>query len=108
MNLINEMNLTFLSKSMNENFARAAVSAFILLLDPMITELADIKTAVSEAVTNSIIHGYEMSGDLYANYDTWLYCENSADDDVPKSSYKGDYSPSCPWGAEGMNVHDFI
>ena len=50
----------------------------------------------------------EMSGDLYANYDTWLYCVNSADDDVPKSSYKGDYSPSCPWGAEGMNVHDFI
>lgn len=59
MNLINEMNLTFSSKSMNENFARAAVSAFVLPLDPTITELADIKTAVSEAVTNSIIHGYE-------------------------------------------------
>ena len=59
MNLINEMNLTFSSKSMNENFARAAVSAFVLPLDPTITELADIKTAVSEAVTKSIIHGYE-------------------------------------------------
>ncbi|MBQ3970365.1 MAG: anti-sigma F factor [Clostridia bacterium] len=59
MELINEMNLTFSSKSMNENFARAAVSAFVLPLDPTITELADIKTAVSEAVTNSIIHGYE-------------------------------------------------
>ena len=59
MNLINEMNLTFWSKSMNETFARAAVSAFILPLDPTITELADIKTAVSEAVTNAIIHGYE-------------------------------------------------
>ncbi len=59
MNLVNEMNLTFSSKSMNETFARAAVSAFVLPLDPTITELADIKTAVSEAVTNSIIHGYE-------------------------------------------------
>lgn len=59
MNLINEMNLTFSSRSMNENFARTAVSAFILPLDPTITELADIKTAVSEAVTNAVIHGYE-------------------------------------------------
>ena len=59
MDLINEMNLTFSSKSLNENFARAAVSAFVLPLDPTITELADIKTAVSEAVTNAIIHGYE-------------------------------------------------
>lgn len=64
MDLINEMNLTFSSKSMNENFARAAVSAFVLPLDPTITELADIKTAVSEAVTNSIIHGYEYGNGL--------------------------------------------
>ncbi len=64
MDLINEMNLTFSSKSMNENFARAAVSAFVLPLDPTITELADIKTAVSEAVTNSIIHGYEYGDGL--------------------------------------------
>lgn len=59
MDIINEMALTFSSKSANENFARAAVSAFLLPLDPTITELADIKTAVSEAVTNAIIHGYE-------------------------------------------------
>ena len=59
MELLNEMTLNFASKSMNENFARAAVSAFILPLDPTIGELADIKTAVSEAVTNAIIHGYE-------------------------------------------------
>ncbi len=59
MEVINEMVLTFSSKSMNETFARAAISAFILPLDPTINELADIKTAVSEAVTNSIIHGYE-------------------------------------------------
>lgn len=68
MDLINEMNLTFSSKSMNENFARAAVSAFVLPLDPTITELADIKTAVSEAVTNCIIHGYEYGdGQIYLN-----------------------------------------
>lgn len=55
----NEMKLEFLSKSSNEAFARVTVAAFAAQLDPTIEELADIKTAVSEAVTNSIIHGYE-------------------------------------------------
>ncbi len=55
----NEMKLEFLSKSNNEAFARIAVAAFSAQLDPTIEELADIKTAVSEAVTNCIIHGYE-------------------------------------------------
>ena len=55
----NEMKLEFLSKSSNESFARLAVAAFASQLDPTIEELADIKTAVSEAVTNCIIHGYE-------------------------------------------------
>mgnify|MGYP001624916257 CR=1 FL=1 len=55
----NEMNLEFLSRSKNEAFARITVAAFAAQLDPTIEELADIKTAVSEAVTNSIIHGYE-------------------------------------------------
>ena len=55
----NEMKLEFLSKSNNEAFARISVAAFVSQLDPTIEELADIKTAVSEAVTNSIIHGYE-------------------------------------------------
>ena len=55
----NEMKLEFISKSSNEAFARIAVAAFASQLDPTIEELADIKTAVSEAVTNSIIHGYE-------------------------------------------------
>ena len=55
----NEMKLEFLSKSANEAFARIAVAAFASQLDPTIEEIADIKTAVSEAVTNSIIHGYE-------------------------------------------------
>ena len=55
----NEMNLEFISKSNNEAFARITVAAFASSLDPTIEEIADIKTAVSEAVTNSIIHGYE-------------------------------------------------
>lgn len=55
----NEMKLQFLSKSANESFARITVAAFVSSLDPTIDELADIKTAVSEAVTNSIIHAYE-------------------------------------------------
>lgn len=55
----NEMKLEFLSKSNNEAFARITVAAFASQLDPTIEQLADIKTAVSEAVTNSIIHAYE-------------------------------------------------
>ena len=58
-NFDNEMKLEFISKSANEAFARIAVAAFASQLDPTIEELADIKTAVSEAVTNCIIHGYE-------------------------------------------------
>lgn len=57
----NEMNLEFISKSSNEAFARITVAAFASQLDPTIDEIADIKTAVSEAVTNCIIHGYEDS-----------------------------------------------
>ena len=55
----NEMTLELMSKSNNEAFARIAVAAFASSLDPTIEEIADIKTAVSEAVTNCIIHGYE-------------------------------------------------
>lgn len=55
----NEMKLEMKSKSSNEAFARVTVAAFASQLDPTFEELADIKTAVSEAVTNSIIHGYE-------------------------------------------------
>ena len=54
----NEMTLEFESKSQNESFARTVVAAFATQLDPTIEELADIKTAISEAVTNAIIHGY--------------------------------------------------
>ena len=58
-NFTNEMKIEFISKSSNEAFARIAVAAFASQLDPTIEELADIKTAVSEAVTNCIIHGYD-------------------------------------------------
>ena len=58
----NSIKVEFLAKSENESFARVAVAAFISQLDPTIEELTDIKTAVSEAVTNSIIHGYENNG----------------------------------------------
>ena len=54
----NEMKLSFWSYSSNEGFARAAVAAFVAQADPTIEELADLKTAVSEAVTNCIVHGY--------------------------------------------------
>ena len=55
---INEMRLVIPSRSANESFARSAVAAFIAQLDPAVDELADIRTAVSEAVTNCIVHAY--------------------------------------------------
>lgn len=55
----NKVSIEFVSKSQNEAFARVAVAAFVSQLDPTLEELSDVKTAVSEAVTNSIIHGYE-------------------------------------------------
>ncbi|MDI3311249.1 MAG: anti-sigma F factor [Thermoanaerobacterium sp.] len=63
MSYSNKMELKFLSKSQNESFARTVVAAFAAQLDPTVEEIADIKTAVSEAVTNSIIHGYESKID---------------------------------------------
>ena len=55
----NEMMITFDSRSSNESFARVAVAAFTTQLNPTLEEVADIKTAVSEAITNAIIHGYD-------------------------------------------------
>lgn len=70
----NEMKLEFMSKSENEAFARITVASFAAQLDPTIEEISDIKTAVSEAVTNCIIHGYEnkegiitINSKLFAN-----------------------------------------
>ncbi len=66
MECVNTMKMEILSKSSNEAFARASVAAFIAQLDPTIEEISDIKTSVSEAVTNSIVHGYENNiGKIY-------------------------------------------
>ena len=54
----NEMQIIFDSYSSNESFARVAVAAFMTSLNPTVEEVADVKTAVSEAVTNAVIHGY--------------------------------------------------
>ncbi len=72
METVNKMKITFLSVAENESFARVAVSAFAVQLNPTLDVLADIKTAVSEAVTNAIVHGYkdrmgmvEVAAELY-------------------------------------------
>ena len=66
MKTVNEMKLSFPGKSCNEAFARSAVAAFVMNLDPTVSELSDLKTAVSEAVTNCIVHGYRrQSGTVF-------------------------------------------
>ena len=63
MQYLNKVKLEFLSRSENEAFARTAVAAFAAQLDPTVEELTEIKTAVSEAVSNAIIHGYRGEND---------------------------------------------
>ncbi len=65
----NEMELVFDSRSVNEGFARVAVAAFLTQLNPTLEEVSDVKTAVSEAVTNAIIHGYEKEVEKI-----WIRC----------------------------------
>ena len=66
MNKINQMQIKFSAYSENESFARMAIAAFLMPLDPNVMEMEDVKTAVSEAVTNAIIHGYEeIPGQVY-------------------------------------------
>ena len=66
MKVKNELRMVFDSRSVNEGFARVAVSSFLCCIDPNIEELTDIKTAVSEAVTNAVVHGYrEKEGKIY-------------------------------------------
>ncbi|MBW9171051.1 anti-sigma F factor [Clostridium estertheticum] len=60
----NKIKIEFLSKSQNESFARVSIAAFASQLDPTIDEITDVKTAVSEAVTNAIIHGYESEEEM--------------------------------------------
>lgn len=72
MEKINEMHIKFLSKSSNESFARVIIAAFASQMDPTLEEITDIKTAVSEAVTNAIIHGYE-DGIGYVEMSAYIY-----------------------------------
>lgn len=69
----NRMEISFLSRAQNEAFARVAIAAFAVQLNPTLPEMADLKTAVSEAVTNAIVHGYRDQPDgevhLSAEYD---------------------------------------
>ena len=66
MEVINKFSINFLSRSANEGFARAVVASFVAQLDPTLEEINDIKTAVSEAVTNCIVHAYhEKIGKIY-------------------------------------------
>ena len=68
MQIKNSFSMIMLSKSSNESFARATVAAFAAQLDPTLEEISDIKTAVSEAVTNCIVHAYKNSiGKIYIN-----------------------------------------
>lgn len=86
----NEMSIRFDSYSANEAFARVAVAAFLADLDPTLDELADVKTAVSEAVTNSIIHGYENRiGKIY------LTCAKEKSRSRSKSSIMAKASRMC-------------
>ena len=87
----NEMKIEFDAISVNEGFARLAVAAFVSTMNPTMDELSDIKTAVSEAVTNAIIHGYEnvsgygKHGDVVPAYETihpgkvYMHCEINKD-----------------------------
>lgn len=66
MKTVNELKMTVDSKSVNESFSRVAIGAFCACLDPTVEELTDIRTAVSEAVTNAVVHGYrESMGKIY-------------------------------------------
>ena len=74
MELKNKIKLTFLSLSQNEAFARNVIACFALQLNPSVSQISDIKTAVSEAVTNAIVHGYpEEKGEII------LECEIDGD-----------------------------
>ncbi|GAA0402683.1 anti-sigma F factor [Paenibacillus motobuensis] len=71
-NSSNFMTLQFAAKSENESFARVTVAAFVSQLDPTMDEITDLKTVVSEAVTNSIIHGYEENSEGVVTISAWI------------------------------------
>ena len=93
-NLINELKCTFLSYSVNESLARSLASAFVCQANPTVAELADIKCAVSEAVTNASVHAYRNTiGDitmhlkLYSNREIYIMIRDGGCgiEDVPKA-----------------------
>ncbi|MBP3605521.1 MAG: anti-sigma F factor [Clostridia bacterium] len=71
----NEMKLRLVAKSENESVARSAVSAFVAVLNPTVEELGDIRLAVSEAVTNAIVHAYGGSGEGLVYISVRLYAD---------------------------------
>ena len=83
---MNKMKLEFSSKSDNESFARIVAAAFVMELDPTLEELSEIKTAISEAVTNAVIHGYNenengtviLEGELHNNNVTFTVTDNGS------------------------------
>ena len=106
-NIKNEMKIEFLSKSANEAFARISIAAFASQLDPTIEEIADIKTSVSEAVTNAIIHAYsnkdgvvKIKATLYEDEieievsDTGIGIENVEEAKAPLFTTKGNLERS--------------
>ncbi len=84
METVNEIKIILPSHSVNEGTARAAVSSFVIQSDPTVEELSDIRTAVSEAVTNAIVHGYrgtqgkiELTIKLLANREIYIKIKDS-------------------------------
>ncbi len=78
----NEMEIRFDSRSENEGFARVSVASFLTQLNPTVEEVADVKTAVSEAVTNAIIHGYEQRVEtvrIHCSIETQLFTVEISD-----------------------------
>ena len=77
MQVVNEMRLEFPAIPENEALARMVVSAFLVPLNPTIEQMADVKTAVSEAVTNAIVHGYRSDGEKFVTLSETMYSDGT-------------------------------
>lgn len=93
----NEMRLEFDSRSCNEGFARVTVAAFMTQMNPTVEEVADVKTAVSEAVTNAIIHGYEGRVEKVV-----IHCVVSGQELLVEVIDKGKGIPNVPLAMEPL------
>ena len=112
MKTVNEMKLCVPSKSCNEAFARCVVSAFVMSLDPTVNELSDLKTAVSEAVTNCIVHGYRhQSGKIYISFISVIHVYpefRDISDKTPRMNLLPNFSecvPSACYRNKGCALH---